>query len=98
MASGGRPVHLQQDKDQDGKQGHGRDQRHKPLLVARLEVGRHQPPGKHDGKDDQDGDGPDVDQELDHGQELGLQQDVEASHTHEREHQKECGAEQVAGE
>ena len=45
--------------------------------------------GQEDGKNDQDGDGPGVDQDLHHGKEFGAEQDEEAGYGQEGEHQRE---------
>jgi len=44
---------------------------------------------------DQDGDGPGVDEHLHHRQELGAQQHKEAGHGDKHHHQQQSGPEQV---
>ena len=51
--------------------------------------------GEHDGEDDQDGDGADVDEHLRGRHQLGVQQDEDAGHAQEAAHHRQGAVDQV---
>jgi hypothetical protein len=53
-------------------------------------------PGKHDGHDKQNGDRPDIYQYLYYGQEISMQQQVNACHRHEQQYQAQRCFEYIA--
>ena len=87
------PLGVHRHRYQGGEQQGGKNRRrhlHSIGQITVLDV-----PGQHHGEDYQDGDGPNVDQYLDHGQELGAEQNEEPGHCDEDHDQEQRGPEQV---
>ena len=75
-AGGLRPPGAVAQRRQQAEQ-HQRDDEPEHPLPVRLPRLRHQITCQHDREQDQDADRPDVDEDLDHGQEAGVEQDVQ---------------------